>query len=163
MPQTPTGYEGLFDRLADERVDFVIVGGVALTLRGSARATFDVNICYDRRKENLRRLSTALRPFAPTLRGAPPDLPFKLDPATLAEGLNFTLDTTVGPFDLLGEVSGLGTYDVVLRLSSPLSVYGHEVNVLSLEGLERAKRAAGRHTDLIDIAEIREIRRQSGQ
>jgi hypothetical protein len=53
--------------------------------------------------------------------------------------------------------------DVVFRLSSPLSVYGHEVSVLSLEGLERAKRAAGRHKDLIDVAEIREIRRRTGQ
>jgi hypothetical protein len=141
----------------------VIVGGVALALRGSARATFDVDICYDRGKDNLRRLSTALQPFSPTLRGAPADLPFKLDPETLAAGLNFTLDTAVGPFDLLGEVSGLGTYDVVRRLSSPLVVYGHEVSVLSLEGLERAKRAAGRHRDLIDVAEIREIRRQTGQ
>jgi hypothetical protein len=163
VPRTPNGYEDLFDRLADRRVDFVIVGGVAFTLRGSARATFDLDLCYDRRKDNLSRMSRALLPFTPTLRGAPAGLPFKLDPETLAAGLNFTLDTTIGPVDLLGELSGIGTYDVVLRLSSRLVVYGHEVDVLSLEGLERAKRAAGRRKDLLDIAEILEIRRQIGE
>jgi hypothetical protein len=159
----PNDYPALFARLAEHRVAFAIIGGVALVLRGSARATFDLDLCYDRRRENLRRLSAALLPFKPTLRGALPNLPFRLDPETLASGLNFTLDTTVGPLDLLGEVAGLGTYDVVARLSSELTIYDHAVNVLSLEGLERAKRAAGRQRDLIDLAEILEIRRQSGE
>jgi hypothetical protein len=156
-------YKRLFDSLAERDVAFVIVGGVALVLRGSARSTFDIDLCYDRRAENLQRLSKALLPFKPTLRGAPADLPFRLDRETLASGLNFTLDTTAGPVDLLGEVAGLGTYNVVVRLSSTLATYGHDVKVLTLEGLERAKRAAGRPKDLIDLADILEIRRQSGQ
>ena len=153
----------LFDRLADHEVAFVIVGGIALVLRGSARITYDLDICYDRRRNNLRRLSEALRPFNPTLRGAPAGLPFRLDTETLAAGLNFTLDTTTGPLDLLGEVSGLGPYDVVVRLSSELTIYERPVKVLTLEGLERAKRAAGRRKDLMDLADIVELRRQTGE
>jgi hypothetical protein len=37
------------------------------------------------------------------------------------------------------------------------------VQVLSLEGLERAKRAAGRQKDVLDLAEILELRRQTGE
>jgi len=33
---------------------------------------------------------------------------------------------------------------------------------MSLDTLERAKRAAGRRRDLLDLAEIREIRRRVG-
>jgi hypothetical protein len=159
----PDDYPGLLARLAERKVAFVIVGGVALVLRGSGRGTFDIDICYDRRRDNLRRLSAALAPLKPTLRGAPSDLPFRLDPETLASGLNFTLDTTAGPLDLLGEIAGLGTYDIVERLSSELTLYGRPVKVLTLEGLERAKRAAGRQKDLADLAEILELRRQSGE
>ncbi len=156
-------YRALFVRLVDRQVDFVVIGAVALILRGSSRVTSDLDICYDRRTENLQRLSDALAPFHPSLRGAPPGLPFRLDPATLKSGLNFTLMTTLGDVDLLGEVSGLGLYDVVKRLSSPVTLYDHDINVLSLNGLERAKRAAGRMKDLLDLAEIPEIRKQLKQ
>ena len=156
-------YERLFQRLAETGAAFVIIGGVALILRGSATVTFDIDLCYDRRPDNLRRISEALLSFTPTLRGAPEGLPFRLDPETLRSGLNFTLSTSVGPVDLLGEVAGLGTYDIVARLSSELTVYRHNVKVLSLEGLERAKRAAGRPRDLHALAEILELRRQTGE
>jgi hypothetical protein len=38
---------------------------------------------------NLTALAAALHPFNPVLRGAPRELPFKLDAATLRAGLNF--------------------------------------------------------------------------
>lgn len=58
-----------------------------------------------------------------------------------------------------GELTGIGGYPAVERLSAVMSVYGRDVRVLDLDGLERTKRAAGRLKDLSDIAEIQEIRR----
>jgi hypothetical protein len=153
-------YKALIDALADHEVDYVIVGAVALVLHGSPRVTRDLDICYARETANLRRLARALEPFAPTLRGAPPELPFRLDAPTLQTGLNFTLTCSAGDFDLLGEMTGLGDYRVVKRLAVAMSLYGREVRVLGLEGLERAKRAAGRLKDLVDLAEILELRRR---
>ena len=48
--------------LARSEVDFVIVGGVAATLHGSAFQTFDLDICYSRDQPNLQRLAAALAP-----------------------------------------------------------------------------------------------------
>src|SRR5438445_625912 len=79
--------------LTDRDVDFVIVGGVALILQGSARLTRDLDLCYSRDRKNLKALASALAPFGPTLRGAPAMLPFTLDWQTLESGLNFTLTT----------------------------------------------------------------------
>ncbi len=45
---------------------------------------------------NLQRLTTALKPLNPALRGAPSGLPFVLDPPTVKAGLNFTLITDAG-------------------------------------------------------------------
>lgn len=106
--------------------------------------------------------SKALKPLSPRLRGAPANLPFALDAATLQQGLNFTLQSSAGDLDLLGEVTGLGAFPVVRRLSVVRRIYDRDVNVLSLEGLERAKRAAGRLKDLVDLEEILELRRQTG-
>ena len=154
-------YRVLLTALTAEHVDFVIIGGIALVLHGSARITRDIDICYSRERENLTRLSRALRPFRPTLRGAPADLPFVLDVHTLRSGLNFTLATQAGDIDLLGEVGGIGMYPIVARFGAPMEVYGMTVNVLSLDGLERAKRAAGRTKDIVDLEDILAIRRRS--
>ncbi|MGQ0655275.1 MAG: nucleotidyltransferase, partial [Betaproteobacteria bacterium] len=77
-------------------MEFVVVGGVAMVLRGSSRVTVDLDVCYSRDVENLRRLAAALAPYRPRLRGAPPELPFQWDERTLASGLNFTLATDLG-------------------------------------------------------------------
>lgn len=153
-------YEVLLSALADHEVDFVIVGGVALTLQGSARLTRDLGLCYGRDRGNLQALAAALAPFEPALRGAPAVLRFTLDRRTLESGLNFTLTTSAGDVDLLGELTGIGRFPIAARLAERMDLYGQSVRVLSLDGLERAKRAAGRLQDLADLAEILEIRRQ---
>ena len=154
-------YEVLVGALVDHRVDFVVVGAVALVLHGSSRVTRDLDICYSRQPANLKALAAALKGFRPTLRGAPDTLPFALTAETLASGLHFTLTCSAGDIDLLGEVTGIGEFRVVKRLSETMTLYGREVHVLSLEGLERAKRAAGRLKDLADLAEILELRKAS--
>lgn len=90
----------------------------------------------------------------PTLRGAPQGLPFRLDPPTVAAGLNFTLDTDLGALDILGEVQGLGAYPEVAKHSDKVDLFGRSVLVLTLEALIRAKRAAGRRKDLLLIPEL---------
>jgi hypothetical protein len=50
----------LLARLAEDRVRFVVIGGVALIARGAQRATEDLDIAYARDRENLKRLATAL-------------------------------------------------------------------------------------------------------
>jgi hypothetical protein len=152
-------YRAIIDALDEHGVDFVVIGAVALVLHGSARVTRDLDVCYSRERANLERLASALKPFAPTLRGAPASLPFALDTPTLRAGLNFTLQSSIGDLDLLGDVTGIGAYPAVKRLSIVMRLYDRDVRVLSLDGLERAKRAAGRLKDLADLAEIQEIRR----
>jgi hypothetical protein len=157
------GYRALIEALVRANVDFAIIGAVAMVLHGSARVTRDLDVCYGREQDNIRKLAAALKPFAATLRGAEPTLPFTLDARTIESGLNFTLTSKAGDIDLLGEVTGLGGFPVVSRVSDWMEIYGMQVRVLSLDGLERAKRAAGRLKDLADLAEILEIRRRTGQ
>jgi len=146
--------------LHDAGVDFVVIGGVAITAHGSAHITYDLDISYSRSRENIERLVKALAPYHPRLRGAPTNLPFHLDTGTVTRGLNFTLDTDLGDIDLLGEVAGIGMYPAVLASSIALEIFGYTCRVLSLEGLIRAKRAAGRPRDLAALPEL-EARREA--
>jgi hypothetical protein len=155
------GRRELIEALRAEGVRFVIIGGVAMVLRGSSRTTVDLDLCYERSKENLERLARSVAPFTPRLRGAPPELPFLWDAQTLRSGLNFTLSTSAGDLDLLGEVPGLGMFDAVASHASELDIYDAPCLVLDLDGLELAKRAAARVKDLLDLAEIELIRKRS--
>jgi hypothetical protein len=105
--------EQLLTALCKADVAFVVIGGMAAVAQGSSYVTADLDICYQRQPHNYQRLSQALHPFHPQLRGAPANLPFVLDAATLRAGLNFTLTTAGGDLDLMGEVTGLGDYEAV--------------------------------------------------
>jgi hypothetical protein len=87
-------FEKLLGALHSEHAAFIIVGGVAATIHGSARLTSDLDIVYERTSENYARIVHALSPLEPYLRGLPRGLPFQLDSETLRNGLNFTLSTT---------------------------------------------------------------------
>ena len=133
--------------LAGKDVDFIIVGGVALGLHSAAYITYDIDVCFSRTRENVQKIVDALREFSPRLRGFPENLPFSWEVATLSQATLFTLDTTIGDFDLLGEIGGIGSYPDVLAVSEKWNIYGYDVNVLSIEGLIKAKERARREKD----------------
>lgn len=152
--------EQLLPALSKAEVELIIVGGVAAIVHGSARLTQDLDVVYRRTPENIGRLAVALRPFAPYLRDAPPGLPFRWDAETIRRGLNFTLTTSAGPLDVLGEIAGGGTYETLISHSRKLSVFGVECYCLGLDRLIQAKRDAGRPKDLEVIAELEALREE---
>jgi len=145
------GIVGLF---ADAGVEAIVIGGLAAQAHGAARLTQDVDFLYRRTPENIGRLAAGMASQPPYLRGAPAGLPFRFDERTIQAGLNFTLTTALGDVDLLGEMTGGGSYDQVRPHAVTLEVFGRDVLVLGLEALIRAKRAAGRPKDLEAIAEL---------
>lgn len=153
-----TEFVRLFAALHNARVEYIIIGGVAATVHGSSRLTQDVDICYSRRSANLERIVRALHPLKPYLRGAPRGLPFEWSATTLKAGLNFTLTTTAGDIDLLGEVTGGGGYDDLIDHTIDVTLFGHRTKCLNLEWLIVTKRAAGRPRDLEAIAELEALK-----
>jgi predicted nucleotidyltransferase len=153
----PTDFEGLLRALLGHRVEFVLIGGLAATVHGSARSTLDIDAVYRRTPENIGRLVASLAPLTPYLRGAPPGLPFRFDDETVQRGLNFTLDTTLGSLDLLGEVLGGGRYEDLLPASERIQLFGFDCWCVSLEALIALKRAAGRPKDLEVLAELESL------
>ena len=133
--------------LARAGVEFVIVGGIAVRSHGTNFITEDLDICYSRKSENLKKIADVLGPLNPRPRGFPEDLPYIFDWSTLQHGTNFTFRTSLGDIDLLGEVSGVGTYDDLLKESIEVDLDGSPARILSVNGLIKAKEAAGRQKD----------------
>ncbi len=153
-----TDFKAFLEALVDADVEFILVGGLAAIAHGSARLTQDIDIVYARHEGNLEKLADSLAPHEPYLRGAPPGLPFKWDVATLLHGLNFTLETSLGDIDILGEITGGGRYEDLLAHSLELNLFQRPVLCLDLEKLIETKRAAGRPKDFEAIAELEALR-----
>jgi hypothetical protein len=152
--------------LAAHDVEFIVVGGQAEALMGSARVTYDVDLCYRRTPENLERLATALGTLNLSLRGAPPELKFRLDAQALALGQNYTFEVDGEyPLDLLGYLEPIGTYDDLLPHAETMEIAGRATRVIGLDDLIRIKRFIGRPKDrasLLQLEAIKRLREQEG-
>ncbi|MBV9656934.1 MAG: hypothetical protein JO295_02380 [Verrucomicrobia bacterium] len=152
-----TQFDKLLPLLVNGGVEFILIGGVAGNVLGSARLTYDVDVVYERSKANLERISELSKSLSPYLRGAPPGLPFVLDLPTLRNGLNFTLTTTLGDLDLLGEVVGGGNYRDLLPRTFIVEAFGVKFRCIDLPTLIKLKSAAGRPRDLDALAELQAL------
>lgn len=150
-------FDQLIPALVKGGVQFILVGGVAGVIHGAARLTYDVDIIYARLKVNYAKIVSVLEAYSPRLRDAPEGLPFHLDVPTLRNGLNFTLTTGLGDIDLLGEVSGGGTYESLLPHSVEVEAFGVVFRCVDLPKLIELKRAAGRPKDFEAIKELEAI------
>jgi len=151
-------FEATLKLLADSNVKFVVIGGYAAMLQGSVILTRDLDICYERSAENLTRLASALSSIHPQLRGISGDFPFSLDSRTLAQGMNFTLQTDLVDLDLLGEISGVGQFPDVVRDAVQVELYGLTYLVASLDSLIKSKRAANRPKDKNALPELEALK-----
>lgn len=152
--------------LAEHGVEFIIVGGQAEALMGSPRVTYDVDLCYRRTHDNLERLAAALGTLRLTLRGAPPDLKFRLDAQALALGQNYTFEVDGEyPLDFLGYLEPIGTYEDLLTHAETMMIGGRQTRVIGLDDLVRIKRYLGRPKDrasLLQLEAIKRLREQEG-
>ncbi|HEV2988359.1 MAG TPA: hypothetical protein VG759_07950, partial [Candidatus Angelobacter sp.] len=153
-----TNFEAALKALSEAEVSFVIVGAYAAVAYGSTNVTSDLDICYERTGQNMKRLAVALAPYHPRLRGAPQGIPFLLDDVTLSNGMNFTLQTDLGDIDLLGELSGLAQFPEVAKDAVLMQLFGISYRVASLDAIIRSKQAAGRPKDLNALPELKALK-----
>ena len=133
---------------------------------GSPRVTYDVDLCYRRSPDNLERLATAMGTLTLTLRGAPPELKFRLDAQALALGQHYTFEVD-GEFqlDLLAYLEPVGTYDELAPRAENVSINGRPTQVIALDDLIRIKRHTNRPKDresLLQLEAIKRLREQEG-
>ena len=155
----PSKLERIATVLCAHHVEFLVIGGQAEWLFGSPRITFDVDLCYRRSPENLRRLAAALTELDISLRGAPPGLPFILDARTLEMGNNFTFNSKFGDLDLLGYVEPLGAYEQLAAARETYQIGPLTLHTLSLPHLLTIKRHINRHKDQESIYQLLAIQR----
>lgn len=151
-------FEAMLSALVAHDIRFVLVGGVAATVHGSARFTNDLDICYDTAADNIDRLVRLLVSWQAYLRGVEPGLPFVLDARTFRTTPLLTLTSTMGAIDLLDRVPGVGAYREALAASEPVQIGDTVFQALTLDALIASKQAVRRKKDVEHLIELEAIR-----
>ena len=149
----------LLSHLVARGVDFVVVGGIAMTIHGSDRNTFDLDICPAQEPGNLDALGKALVAIDARLRGIEEDVPFVPDRRTLKGMQILTLETSLGALDVLTRPDGSPPYEQLRRRAQRIDIGPTAVAVASIDDLLQMKLAAGRKKDQIDAETLMAIKR----
>lgn len=150
-------FQKVIEVLVVSGLRFVIIGGIAMRLQGSAHMTDDIDFAFARDPQNLKALVQALAPYHPYLRGAVPGLPFFWDVRTLKNTINLTLNTDIGNVDLLGEPAGVESFESLWQGATVMKRGDIEVRVASVDDLIAMKRAAGRPKDQAHLLELERL------
>jgi hypothetical protein len=152
--------EAVIRLLGEQRVRYIVIGGLAAVTHGAPLVTQDIDMCYPREADDLERLAAALREVHAEFRGTDPAVPFRLDAKTLARGDAFTLTTDLGSVDLIATPAGTSGYDDLAKTADSFELFGYRVLVASVDDLIRMKRAAGRPKDLLALEELGALREE---
>ena len=167
--EIPLRVDAILETLASFRVEFLVVGGVAVQAHGYLRGTGDLDIVPRPTLLNLSRLGEALaeleaEPWRTTL---PVDV---TDPQLLKRVPLAPLVTRHGRVDLLNIAHLRGaraSFDELMERALWVDLDGLRVAIAGADDLVRMKRAAGRPQDLADIGALtrteEELEREMGE
>ena len=155
----------ILNALHDGHVDFVIVGGVAAALHGGPRVTFDLDVVPSLAPASWQAVvdllwSLGARPRIPEplerIRDVDQVRRWRRDKGMLA--LNFrTADGSTEVDLLVGESEA---FDELRQRALEVTIDQRTFLVASIDDLIAMKQRAGRPGDLLDITELRNIRKR---
>ncbi len=156
-------FEGaaIIGALADGRVDFIVIGGLAVIAHGYARTTDDIDIVPGPDRENLARLAAVLKRLDYRIHGVDEFEADELvhpDLENLLAGRSWVLATQYGGLDILQNPEPDLDYESLRRRAFIDTVFGHRVQFCGYDDLVAMKEAAGRPGDLKDLQRLRALR-----
>ena len=155
----------LLQLLTDARVDYVLVGGLAVQLHGYMRSTFDVDLVLAMNDDNLARFINVAKQ-----QGLTPGIPVSIESLRDAAQIEqWHGDKGMLAFSLREPQVGGGVVDVIVRPEVSFErlmvnavagdLFGRRVPIASIDDLLAMKRAANRPKDRMDIESLEKIKR----
>lgn len=149
--------------LNEEKVRYVLIGGVAATLHGSPLRTGDTDVCPARDSENLEHLAAALRRLNARIRteGVEGGLSFACDAKFLAGIDLLNLETAAGDVDLSFVPTGTTGYEDLMKKVVRFDLDGVVAPTAALADIIRSKTAADRPKDRAALPVLEELARKT--
>jgi hypothetical protein len=156
-------YRTIFKTLNALKIDYLVVGGLAVNFHGVPRMTYDIDLMMLLQAQNIQKLISQLKAW-----GYQPKVP--IDPLELADdtkrsswihskgmkALNFySKNLPVGEIDLV--VDSPIPYTELKKRAIKIELEGVSVPIVSIHDLIELKRNAGREQDLKDIEHLKRV------
>jgi hypothetical protein len=155
----------LLRALVEQKIDFVLVGGLAVQLHGYMRMTFDIDLVLAMNDDNLTRFIDEAKEL-----GLAPIIPVPIDALKNAQQIEqWHREKGMLAFALREPVIAGSVIDVLVRpdvsyerLSADAvlgDLNGQKVKIASIDHLLEMKRIANRAKDQLDIVALEKIKR----
>jgi hypothetical protein len=158
MPRQPERFDprAILGALERNRVDYVLIGGLAQVIRGADITTTSVDICPSFGPGNLERLAAAAAELGAT---ASDGRAVELTDATIGAEPVVSLTTVAGALRVIGSPAGAPRGFVDLRRGASKEHLGHGVQpqVAAVGDLARLASALRRPHDVDRLAQLRRI------
>jgi hypothetical protein len=140
-------FKDFFVFLNQYEVEYIVVGGYAVIVRGYSRSTGDIDIWVNKTLENFERLQKAIQHFG-LPRAAVKEVEFFSDDFDV-----FSFGKPPYAIEIMTAVKGLEFNATFLSATLEL-INDTPVRIIHLQHLITAKKAAGRSKDLNDIENL---------
>lgn len=155
-PSEALDLRALLATLDRHRVDYTVIGGVAVQVHGHRRTTKDLDVIAAPEPDNLARLATALGEMEARPRDIPGAGPPTIEQLATA-AIVPPLTTRHGELHILRDVPGAPPYGDLRSRALVVDLDGIAIAIVGLDDLIAMKRASGRASDIRDIAALTAI------
>lgn len=143
-----------------EKLDFAIVGGLAVNLHGASRGTVDIDLIIKFNEKDFKKAQSVLAQL-----GLQPRLPMKASEvfhfrSEYIEKRNLIAWSFVNPKNPAEVVDLLLTHDLKHEQIQQFSFMGEKIPVIDLDGLIKMKEQSARPQDLEDVKALLEIKNE---
>jgi len=128
-------------------VEYIVVGGYAVIIRGYSRATGYIDIWVNKTKENFKRLQKTILEFGI------PEVAIKENDFFSEEFDVFSFGKPPYAIEIMTAVKGL-EFKATFENATMEQVNDTPVRIIHLQNLIEAKKAAGRNKDMNDIENL---------
>jgi predicted nucleotidyltransferase len=156
-------FQSIFKELNTQKIDYLVVGGLAVNFHGVPRMTYDIDLMILLQQENISKFVTKLTDW-----GYRPKIP--VNPMDLADeakrkswvqekrmkAINFYSETLpIGEIDIIFD--SLIPYDELKSRAVLIEIGSEKIPTVSIHDLIKLKQNSGRKQDLADVEYLKMI------
>lgn len=153
--QVPLDAERIFAALDAHKVEYVVIGGIAVQVHGHVRMTNDVDLIPSPTRSNMECLAAALRDLEARVLN-PGSEHLAIDAQMLPRATLWQLATRHGDIDVLHDAPGATPFPQLHQRALLVALGDLTIPIAGRDDLIQMKRASGRPIDLEDIAALTE-------
>ena len=148
MPEFQKDFEDFIGLCNKYQLEYLVIGGFAVSIHGYPRTTKDLDICINNTEENAKKVLAILKDFGFG------SLNFKME-YFLKKDMIAQLGYPPIRIDILNDLNGVD-FDYAFKNKSIVNMNGIPTNFIGYNELIINKENAGRDQDLLDIKKLKD-------